>query len=91
MDKYSYDRRSSGPPYDTRMKPGHWYTQTFKTASQIWFLAQKELKNGGYAGKEVRWETRRPKAINASVPKAYWDLWKEVSENEVPPEVRSAV
>lgn len=82
----SYDRTAAS----TTMKSGMWYYQKTQTF-EAWFLAQKEQKNGGYAGKLVRWTTRNPKAINDSVPKSFWSLWKELPESEVPQEVKDAV
>jgi hypothetical protein len=72
----------------TTMRAGMWYEQK---SVGLWFLAQKEQKNGGFAGKMVRWTTRNPKAINDSVPKSFWSLWKELPDSEVPQEVKDAV
>lgn len=94
----SYDRRASDLTADstdklaasTTMRPNTWYFQN-AGGHELWFLAQKEQKNGGFAGKLVRWQTRNPKSINDSVPKSFWSLWKELPDSEVPAEVKDAV
>lgn len=76
----------------TNMRAGMWYTQEFRGGETVWFLAEREQKNEGFAGKKVEWYTRRtPKVIKTSVPKSFWLLWKEVPKSEVPPEVLEAV
>lgn len=69
---------------------GKWYIQSFSD-EDLYFLAKAQQKNGGWSGIQV---TRRkgtkakPKAKKSSVPKAYADLWKEVSD--VPEEILDA-
>lgn len=72
------------------MEAGKWYHQQGKDF-ELWFLAQGELKNGGFAGKQVEWTSRKPKAKNSTVPKSFGHLWKEISPNDVPDEVKAAV
>lgn len=83
----SYDRSAA----DTRMEAGNWYIQSFSEHEHLWFKAEKELKNGGFAGKQVEWRSKTPRSKNTSVPKAYWRLWKPIAEKDVPEEVRKAV
>jgi hypothetical protein len=85
MLRYSYDRRA------TSMTAGTWYVQTFRDGEQTWFLALREQKNGGFAGKQVTWKGRTPKAISSSVPRSFAQLFKQIPEGEVPPEVLRAV
>jgi hypothetical protein len=87
---YDYDRRA----ITASMYTGKWYVQKFSD-EVLYFYAQAVQKNGGTAGILVTVDLTRPraapKAKKSSVFKGWEHLWKEVSEAELPPNVKSLI
>jgi hypothetical protein len=70
------------------MSAGEWYVQKFDSRGDMYFLAQTEQKNGGWAGILVDPENRM-KATKNSVPKSHTRQWKKIEESSLPPKVKS--
>ncbi len=73
------------------MEAGRVYRQQFAPNESLWFVAQQQLKNGGWKGIEIGDYGTHRKAKQSSVPKSSMALWREVGPDSVPAPQRRAL